>query len=66
MDTSAVLIYRLKKFQVPPGQTLAIAIKTLNLLPEEVMAVSQGILIQADYILLPGDQVELISVISGG
>ena len=66
MDDAAELTYRLKKFQVPPGQTLADAIKNLNMQPEEVLAVLQGVLIFADYVLLPGDQIELISVISGG
>ncbi len=60
------LTYRLKTHTFPPGITLAEAVGTLGLVPEQVLAILGGELVQADRILQPGDQIQLISVISGG
>ncbi len=65
-DPSAILSYRLKDYTVPANQTLCEALRLLDLLPEQVLAVRGGTMITADQILLPGERVELISVISGG
>ncbi len=62
----AILSYRLKDYPVPSNQTLSDALKLLDLLPEQVLAVRDGDLVQGDYLLLPGERIELISVISGG
>ena len=66
MENSVNLIYRLKTYSLAPGLSLAEALETIGLLPEQVLAVRSGELIQSDQRLLPGDQIQLISVISGG
>lgn len=60
------LLLRDKEYQVKPGMTLRDSLHKINLLPEATLAVRQGVMITEDEILVDGDVVKLVAVISGG
>lgn len=60
------LTLREKNFEVRPGMTLQAALQKIGVLPESVIASRAGELILEDEILRDGDEVKLVSVISGG
>jgi len=55
-----------KEYQVKAGMTLRDSLLKIDILPETVLAVRDGELITEDEILQDGEQVRLISVVSGG
>jgi sulfur carrier protein ThiS len=63
---STVLIHRGKRYEVRSGSTLRDAVRKLGFSPEALLAARQGELITDDRILLPGEEIHLIAVISGG
>lgn len=63
---TAKLILRDKVYEVRAGMSLLDALKKSNIVPESVIAIRDGEMITDDEILHPGDEVKLISVISGG
>lgn len=63
---TATLIHRGRKFEVRSGITLRDAIRKAGLSPEAVLAARDGELITDDRILLPGEEIRLVAVISGG
>lgn len=60
------LIHRGKRIEVRSGSTLRDAIRKAGFSPEAVLAAKDGELITDDRILLPGDEIQLVAVISGG
>ncbi len=60
------LIYRKQEFEIRSGMALIDALKKSNILPESVIATRNGELLTEDEILKDGDEVVLVSVISGG
>jgi sulfur carrier protein ThiS len=60
------LVLRDKEYQVKPGMALRDSLLKIGLLPEATLAVRQGELITEDEILVDGDVVKLVAVISGG
>ena len=60
------LVLRKQEFEVHAGMTLLSALQKINILPEGVIAVRNGELIEEDEILKDGDVIQLISAISGG
>ena len=60
------LILRGKEYEVKPGMTLLDSLKKIDVLPEGVIATCNGEMILEDEILLDGDVVRLVAVISGG
>ncbi len=60
------LILRNKEYEVKPGMTLLSALQKINVVPESVIATRGGEMILEDEILMEGDVVKLIAVISGG
>jgi sulfur carrier protein ThiS len=69
METQAprtTLVHRGKRFEVRSGTTLRDAIRKIGFSPEAVLAARNGELITDDRILLPGDEIQLVAVISGG
>lgn len=63
---SVTIILRDKTFHVKPGMTLRHALLKNSLQPEAHLAVSNGEMITEDEILKDGEEIKLISVISGG
>lgn len=61
-----ILLHRGKRFEVRSGTTLRDAIRKIGLSPEAILAARNGELITDDRILLAGEEIHLISVISGG
>jgi sulfur carrier protein ThiS len=69
METAAsvtTLVLRGKRFEVRSGSTLRDAIRKIGLSPEAVLAARNGELITDDRILRPGEEIQLVAVISGG
>lgn len=60
------LILRNMEYEVKPGMTLRSSLNKIDILPESVLAVRQGELITEDEILVDGDVIKLLAVISGG
>jgi sulfur carrier protein ThiS len=60
------LILRNKEYEVKPGMTLLSALHKISIVPESVIATREGEMILDDEILKDGDEIRLISVISGG
>ena len=60
------LLLRDKVYEVKPGMALREALLKSGLLPEATLAVRAGALITEDEILLDGDEIKLVAVISGG
>ena len=63
---AVVLKFRDQEYEVRPGMTLRDALLNNNIQPEAVLAVRDGELITEDRIVREGDEIRLISVISGG
>lgn len=60
------LILRDKEYELKPGMTLLSCLQKIDILPETVLAASEGELIEEDEILKDGQVVKLVAVISGG
>jgi sulfur carrier protein ThiS len=60
------IILRNKEYELSPGRTLFSALEKIGILPESVIATSQGETITEDEILKEGDVIKLVAVISGG
>lgn len=60
------LVLRGKEYEVKPGMTLLDSLKKVDILPEGVIATRNGEMILEDEILLDGEVVRLVAVISGG
>jgi sulfur carrier protein ThiS len=60
------LIFRDQVFEVRPGMTVLDALKKNFILPEGVICTRDGELLTEDEILIEGDEIRLISAISGG
>jgi sulfur carrier protein ThiS len=60
------LLLRDKEYQVKSGIALRDALFKIGLLPEATLAIRDGIMITDDELLLDGDVVKLVAVISGG
>lgn len=60
------LILREKEYKLRPGMTLLSALEKCDILSESVIATRNGELILDDEILNDGDEIKLVSVISGG
>jgi len=63
---AVTLVLRNKEYEVKPGMTLRSSLHKIDILPESVLAVRQGELITEDEILVDGDVIKLLAVISGG
>ncbi len=63
---AAKLVLREKDYEVRPGMGLREALLKVGLLPEAVLAIREGVMITEDEILVDGDVVKLVAVISGG
>ena len=60
------LILRDKEYEMRPGMDLLAALEKCGIMPESVIASREGELILDDEILKAGDEIKLVSVISGG
>jgi sulfur carrier protein len=60
------IVYRDKEWFVEQGLTVNQMLKHLKLLPESVLVVRNGQLIAEDQKLQTGDEVKIVSVVSGG
>jgi sulfur carrier protein ThiS len=65
-DKLVKLVLREKTYEVKAGMNLLSALKKCDIVPESVVATLNGEMILDDEILNDGDEVKLISVISGG
>lgn len=54
------------KYEVNPGYTVKSCLEKIGINPETVLAIRQGELITEDEILLEGEEIKLVAVISGG
>jgi sulfur carrier protein ThiS len=63
---SVKLSLRGQEYEVKAGMTLRHAILKIGQQPEAVLATRAGEMITEDEILLDGDEIKLIAVISGG
>ncbi len=54
------------EYEVNPGYTLSSCLEKIGINPETVLATRQGELITEDEILLEGEEIKLVAVISGG
>jgi sulfur carrier protein len=66
MAVMVKIILRGKEYEGRPGMTLLSALKVIDILPGSVIATREGELIEEDEILLEGDTIKLVAVISGG
>lgn len=62
----ATIILRNKTYEVKHGSTLRDALRRIDVEPDTVLATRAGELITDDEIVLDGDTIKLVSVISGG
>ncbi len=60
------LILRDKTYELKPGMTLRSCLEKIDVEPESVLAVRDGVMITDDEILNEGEVVKLVAVISGG
>jgi sulfur carrier protein ThiS len=60
------IILRGKGFEIRPGMTLLSSLSKLDILPETVLATRNGEMLIEDEILVDGETITLIEVISGG
>jgi len=60
------IVLRDKEYEIRPGMTLHSALEKINVLPESVIAILDGELIEVDEILKDGQVIRLVAVISGG
>ncbi len=63
---TARLHLRDQEFKVRSGMTIRSALLRLNIQPEAVLPTRDGELLTDDELLLDGDEIRLIAVISGG
>jgi sulfur carrier protein ThiS len=63
---TAKMILREKEYPARPGSTIRHALQKAGLQPESVLATRNGELVTDDEILLEGDVIKLVAVISGG
>ena len=63
---SVKLLLRGKEYEARPGMTLRDALLKIGLQPDAVLATRRGEMVTDDEILVDGDEVKLIAVISGG
>ena len=63
---TARLHLRDQEFKVRSGMTIRSALLRLNIQPEAVLPTRDGELLTDDELLLEGDEIRLIAVISGG
>ncbi len=61
-----ILTLRGKRWEFRAGMTVRDAIVKAGISPESVLPVRDGKLITDDTIVSPGDEIRLVSVISGG
>jgi sulfur carrier protein len=62
----AKLILRDKEYEVKAGMTVRHALEKVGIQPETVLVTRQGKLITEDEILIEGEVIKLVAVISGG
>jgi sulfur carrier protein ThiS len=60
------LTFRTREYSIKAGMTLRSVLQKLDIPVESVLAVREGTLITDDEILLEGDEIRLVPVISGG
>ena len=60
------LILRGREYETRPGMTLRDSLAKIEVNPETVLATRAGELITDDEILIEGDVIKLVAVISGG
>ncbi|MCB0119313.1 MAG: MoaD/ThiS family protein [Anaerolineales bacterium] len=63
---SVKLVLRNKEYEVKAGMALLDALKKCDIVPESVIATRNGELITEDELLIDGETIKLIAVISGG
>jgi sulfur carrier protein ThiS len=63
---SVKLVLRDKEYEVKPGMALREALLKHDLLPEATLAIRRGEMLTEEEILVDGDVVKLVAVISGG
>ena len=60
------ITFRNNEYEVRAGMAVIDALKKIDILTESVIAMRNGELITEDEILIDGDLVKLVAVISGG
>ena len=65
-DKKPVIKIHGKQHEMREGIPIRKAMKILNITPDSVLIIRDGILITDDEMLQPGDVIELMPVISGG
>jgi sulfur carrier protein ThiS len=60
------LTLREQEYEAQAGKTLLKTLKEIEIQPQSVIATKEGELITEDEILIDGDKIKLITVISGG
>ena len=65
-DPTAIIKYRGREYTVQANLPVMKAVKKLKIPLNSHLIIRNGELITEDELLLPGDQVEMLSVISGG
>lgn len=63
---TAKLILRNKEYEVKSGMALIDALKKCCIVPESVIATRNGELMTEDELLIDGEVIKLVAVISGG
>lgn len=63
---SAKIRYQKREWQVPSGTTVRVAIESLGLDPQAVLALRNKKVIQDNTLIEPGDEIKLVNMISGG
>jgi sulfur carrier protein ThiS len=63
---TAILVLRGKEYEVKSGSTVRHALEKIGILPESVLATRNGELITDDELLIDGEIIKLVAVISGG
>jgi sulfur carrier protein ThiS len=63
---SVRLILRNKEYEVKAGMALLDALKKCGIVPESVIATRAGELMTEDELLVDGEVIKLVAVISGG
>jgi len=63
---TAKLILRNKEYEVKAGTTVRHALEKIGVNSESVLATHDGVLITDDEIILEGEVIKLVAVISGG
>jgi sulfur carrier protein ThiS len=66
MEQPVCITYREKTYTVEPHLTILEALEKLGIIPETVLAICGGRMIGGETELKAGDEVRLVSVISGG